>query len=205
MKRFDRPNINTSEEYDRIFKERETKEPHWQDMRRWKLLVNKFKGGRILDIGCLDSMVPVMARKKHKSAECWGIDSSKYAIEAMNKELGSWVHYRVEDLYKMDFPYYFFDYVVMGEVLEHLEDPQGAIKEAMRVLKPGGTLVVSVPLNETELGEVDKERHIWSFGEQDMYDLLSQYGSVQLRVVGSIFIPFYKYAFPNVIAYCTKM
>ncbi|GAA5156783.1 class I SAM-dependent methyltransferase [Nocardioides marinquilinus] len=38
-----------------------------------------------------------------------------------------------------------FDRVVAAEVLEHLHDDVGAITELVRVLRPGGTLAVSVP------------------------------------------------------------
>jgi len=38
-----------------------------------------------------------------------------------------------------------FDYVTCIEGLEHIENPRQAIREFARVLRPGGTLVVSVP------------------------------------------------------------
>jgi SAM-dependent methyltransferase len=38
-----------------------------------------------------------------------------------------------------------FDIVVCSEVLEHLSDGKAAVNELVRVLKPGGDLVVSVP------------------------------------------------------------
>lgn len=38
-----------------------------------------------------------------------------------------------------------FDRVICAEVLEHIADHQGAASELVRVLKPGGTLAVSVP------------------------------------------------------------
>ena len=38
-----------------------------------------------------------------------------------------------------------FDHVVCSEVLEHLADDLKAVRELYRVLKPGGTLVVTVP------------------------------------------------------------
>lgn len=40
----------------------------------------------------------------------------------------------------------FFDVVVCTEVLEHLPDPQLAIREFARVLRPGGKLLVTAPL-----------------------------------------------------------
>lgn len=38
-----------------------------------------------------------------------------------------------------------FDRVIASEVLEHVSDDQGALHEAFRVLKPGGTLAATVP------------------------------------------------------------
>jgi SAM-dependent methyltransferase len=40
-----------------------------------------------------------------------------------------------------------FDFVVFSEVLEHLHTPQREVKEAWRVLKRGGFIVVTVPLD----------------------------------------------------------
>jgi SAM-dependent methyltransferase len=38
-----------------------------------------------------------------------------------------------------------FDFVISAHVIEHLRDPVGSIVEAIRVLKPGGVLVLVVP------------------------------------------------------------
>lgn len=39
-----------------------------------------------------------------------------------------------------------FDAVICTEVMEHLPDPIAALKELVRVLKPGGSLIITVPL-----------------------------------------------------------
>lgn len=38
-----------------------------------------------------------------------------------------------------------FDTVLLCEILEHLENPEKAIKEAERILKPGGNILISMP------------------------------------------------------------
>lgn len=40
-----------------------------------------------------------------------------------------------------------FDHVICTEVLEHVEDPGSLIAEMNRVLRPGGTMVVTVPFS----------------------------------------------------------
>jgi SAM-dependent methyltransferase len=43
------------------------------------------------------------------------------------------------------FPDSHFDNIICTEVLEHAEDPDGLIAEMHRVLRPGGTLVATIP------------------------------------------------------------
>ncbi|MBI5046894.1 class I SAM-dependent methyltransferase [Candidatus Micrarchaeota archaeon] len=42
-----------------------------------------------------------------------------------------------------------FEFVVISEVLEHLAEPEKVIKEAYRVLKKGGLVIITVPLDTT--------------------------------------------------------
>lgn len=49
------------------------------------------------------------------------------------------------DAYRLPFPDQAFDAVICSEVLEHLHDYQKALAEIVRVLKPGGVFVPTVP------------------------------------------------------------
>ena len=49
------------------------------------------------------------------------------------------------DATRLPFPDAAFDRVVAAEVLEHIDDDMGAIRELARVLRPGGTIAATVP------------------------------------------------------------
>ena len=42
-----------------------------------------------------------------------------------------------------------FDLVIAAEVIEHLENPRAMAREVFRLLRPGGTAIVSTPNNES--------------------------------------------------------
>ncbi len=57
---------------------------------------------------------------------------------------GNWIVSRA-DVTALPFSDGAFDVVLCSEVLEHVEDDRRAVRELVRVLKPGGDLVVTVP------------------------------------------------------------
>ncbi len=204
MIRLIQENKNTPEHFNKNFVDRSKRNPDSQDMRRWKRLIKYYKGGTILDIGCLDSQILMMAESKYPAANKWGMDTSVEAIREMSEKYRK-THFVYGDAYKTKFSDNSFEYVVMGEVLEHLDRPADAIKEAFRILKRGGVLAISVPLEEArEPGACDLEYHVWSFDFNDIKQLLEPYGKVKISRIGSEYFPVYKYHFPNILAWCWK-
>ena len=57
----------------------------------------------------------------------------------------SFCQFGVGDIDNLSFKDNSYDVVICSEVLEHVEDPEIALKELARVLKTGGKLAVSVP------------------------------------------------------------
>lgn len=108
-----------------------------------RLVSHRFgKGMKILDMGSGSSSwntgrLPVMALDQNRSMLEYG------AKMGYNSECVVW------NISKPPLPFSGgnFDIVVISEVLEHLEEPGMAVAEAGRVLKKGGLLVVTVPLD----------------------------------------------------------
>lgn len=191
---------NSAKEYDKIFDERNKKGVDEFDMRRWQTLIRHFGHGLLVDLGCLDSEIPSLMNE----IDYIGLDLSLQAILEMQSRYPL-AQFLNRDIYNTGFDDNYFDYAVLGEVLEHLDEPQEAINEALRILKPGGILAISVPLEEArEPGAKDLHRHIWSFTKQDIYDLVSKDKVIDTEVLGSIHKPVYKYNFPNLLVWVRK-
>ena len=116
--------------------------------------LNILPGDRVLDMGC--------GPGRHVSAACADYDATVvgadiniadlvqaktniYAHEAFGGKLrGRW-GLSAADITALPFPDKAFDHVICAEVMEHIPDDRQAAAELNRVLKPGGSLTVSVP------------------------------------------------------------
>jgi ubiquinone/menaquinone biosynthesis C-methylase UbiE len=91
--------------------------------------------GRMIDIGC--GTKPFEGRLPHVT-EHVGVD---HAISPHGTEAAD----LVGTAYAIPEPDNSFDSALCTAVLEHLEEPEQALREAFRVLRPGGTAVYSAP------------------------------------------------------------
>jgi len=196
---------NSPEEYNNLFH----KEADWQDLRRWKTLLKHYKGGNIVDIGCLNSDIPLLATVDGYYPDDFnylGTDTADAAVKEMRKRYSDrkMFNFIVDDVYNTKIKDEVADYLIIGEVLEHLENPGLAIKTCLNILKPGGILAISVPLDEAmEPGAVDLERHVWSFDKQDFRALLNGH-KLKFKVLRSKWFPKYKYCWPTLVVWAIK-
>jgi ubiquinone/menaquinone biosynthesis C-methylase UbiE len=111
-------------------------------------------GARILDIGC-GSGRHTAAAYRLRGAIVTGADLNPQDLNAARERLrfhdrlgehggGCW-NLALTTITDLPFSDASFDLVICSEVLEHIPDHQKAIREVVRVLKPGMPLVVSVP------------------------------------------------------------
>lgn len=98
------------------------------------------EGRRILDAGCGLGMY-VRAFRQF-SQEVYGIDLDADRIAQASRELPN---LQVACAEHLPFGDDVFDVVLSHEVLEHVGDDRAAAREAVRVLRPGGRLIVFVP------------------------------------------------------------
>lgn len=98
---------------------------------------------RILDIGC--GCGAMMSRLKgiYPKAVTYGIELIERAAEIAS-HMGEVVCADVEAM-EMPWPEEFFDYVIMGDVLEHLRRPDIVLKKVYKLLKKKGYIIVSMP------------------------------------------------------------
>lgn len=123
---------------------------------RERLLLDLFlsasPGNRVLDAGA--GQGTMSTRLERLGFEVTSTDSSQAAVEVLLGRLGGEV--RQADVTELPFEGESFDGALLAEVLEHVEDDRAALRELVRVLRPGGVLALSVPADPSLYGPSDE-------------------------------------------------
>ncbi len=111
-------------------------------------------GDVLLDMGCGGGRHAFAAMKRgasvialdYSEADLKDVRATVGAMEAAGEIPGTlpWITVNGDAL-RLPFPDDSIDRIVCSEVLEHIHDFRGAIRELVRVLKPGGRMAVTVP------------------------------------------------------------
>lgn len=106
----------------------------------------------VADLGCGSGMIlcDVLALKPRWSGQ--GLDISEAAVDyarrlAQHKRISDRAEFRIGDIARLPFANNSLDLVIASEVVEHMPEPAGVIAEIARVLRPGGLMILTMPLD----------------------------------------------------------
>jgi SAM-dependent methyltransferase len=122
------------------------------------LLAGQVPGGRMLEVGCGHGLLLDEARRRGYEVE--GIELSEEAARHARDALGLPVREISLEHRGLDRERY--DVIVMIDVLEHLDDPTGAIRRCHELLAPGGALLVATPDPSAPIARLAGRRW-WSY------------------------------------------
>jgi len=96
--------------------------------------------GRILDLGAFQGSMTIKLKEMGFDVKACDIDNSQFdenliGVKCDKVNVDEGLPYQDE----------YFDVVCFTEVIEHLKRPYNALQEISRVLKKGGTLIISTP------------------------------------------------------------
>ncbi len=136
--------------------------------------------GRILDVGC--GRGDFLALMSGRGWDSTGLEMDKRILKRGKNRDG--VSLRVGGLEDVKFPDAHFNAITFWHVFEHLRNPDWALKECHRVLKPGGLLVIAVPnagslqarLAGRSWFHLDPPYHLYHYSLKNLKSLLDKNG-----------------------------
>ncbi len=160
-----------------------TPERIWSDhFARYSFSSKYVKGNVVLDIAC-GSGYGANLLSADGAEKVIGVDVSSEAIEyAISRYNSDGLSFRVGDILDLTFlPDNHFDVVTCFETIEHVKDPQRALVELARVLKPKGLLIISSPNRKltspgrTAIDEPLNIHHTFEYLTKEFISLLDGY------------------------------
>jgi 2-polyprenyl-3-methyl-5-hydroxy-6-metoxy-1,4-benzoquinol methylase len=145
------------------------------------------RGGRLLDIGCgISAQAGLFADFRYV-----GADLNRPRL-GRGRRAHPWARYAVQDITRMGWRNAAFDAILCLEVIEHLPVAAraGLVRELLRVLRPGGAIVLSTPNGRLTpwkrvLGRKCERSHEQELTHAEVEALVAGAGGV-LRLVESV-------------------
>ncbi|RJS81948.1 class I SAM-dependent methyltransferase [Methanophagales archaeon] len=155
------------------------------------LIGDDLQKGKVLDVGSAQGYLTVMLLSKKYdviSLDISPLRVIKVKDRAANRGLNP--NCIAADALDLPFVNGSLDVIVAGEVLEHLTEPEKALNEFYRILKPKGILIVTVPNDEKISYQVcihchkltPSSGHLHSFDDKKLTRVVEQAGFNVLRI-----------------------
>ncbi|MFC1786443.1 flippase-like domain-containing protein [Halobacteriota archaeon] len=172
---------------------------HWQ-RRRIKNLFENTKIGQnelILDMGCGSG---VISRKCTEfGGKVVGFDLSRPGVLYARSRGNEKTNFIVADAQNLPFKPHTFDVAILGNIIEHVPEPERMIAEVSGILKPGGRVSITMP-NSNSLwslieffwdhfgkGRNYAEQHLRIFSPKELKELLKD-NDVNVYHVSTLFV-----------------
>ncbi len=110
--------------------------------------INKFyplkrgRGKKLIEFGCATGAAANLLADY--GFNVYSTDVSRYAVDMAKKNYPD-IKFSVQDMQKLFTRDRDFDIVVAFDVIEHLKDPKIALMNAYKILKPGGSIILTTP------------------------------------------------------------
>lgn len=147
-------------------------------LRPLERIVGPPDGKRLLDVGCHIGVFVDVAQQGGWDA--WGVEPSRWAAEQAQAQglkvvNGTLATFGFEDAS--------FDVITLWDVIEHLPDPKGELRQVYRLLEPGGVVVIHTIDIESLFARIMGRRwpwlmemHLYYFAPRTLRRMLEEIG-----------------------------
>ena len=132
--------------YDEFYRQEQTQFAPWYRFSIPHLRERVTPETKLIDLGCGQGhLLRHLAKEGILAQErLYGLDQSSTALDFVRKWLPE-SHLQVGDIYQLDYPKEFFQVSFLMETIEHLEEPERALRGIYAIMAPAGLLYVSFP------------------------------------------------------------
>lgn len=184
MKRLHQKNINTPEYYIEVWSNKLKDRPYYDAVRMRALIKHVKSGSKVLDVGAgLYGSCQYISEKTDIQASLVVVDFSEFVLNKLKRNNPE-IECVEADVYKMPFDDKSFDYVIAGQIIEHMEDVEAFVKELARVCRGTITLTTIDTDSENAKKHGDYPEHIWDFTARDLLSFFEPYGKTAYSIVG---------------------
>lgn len=141
--------------------------------------------GTLLDIGAGSGWLV-----EHMNSLGWDAQGLDFDPVAVRNARARGLNFHQGGVFDQGFPEATFDAVTLCHSIEHVPDPVALVRECLRIVRPGGQLVMATP-NTDSLGHrifgeywlhLDSPRHLHLFNRKSMASMIARAGGSEFRI-----------------------
>ncbi|MBI4973947.1 methyltransferase domain-containing protein [Candidatus Roizmanbacteria bacterium] len=154
-------------------------------------LLNPKPNSSLLDVGCGSGILIQKLLSLNRNMKLYGLDITPKMVEVAKKKFKNNPNVEITQGSAINMPYEnnSFDYVTCASSFHHHPDPLQSVKEMVRVLKPGGKLLILDMCIEGLLRKLlfkienvyHNEGKVFRLTNREMYDLYEKVGLTQIK------------------------